>query len=56
MHEEPRYALESNLNKDNFRWETVVEQAEKYDDSLFQAGKYGHQGSKKPEAFATTHQ
>ena len=55
MHKELRYSIEPNLDKDNFKWEDVVSLAEKHDDSLWQAQKYGHQGTKKAEAFATTH-
>ena len=56
MHKELRYAIEPNIDKDNFKWEDVVTLAEKPDDSLWQAHKYGHQESKKPEAFAMIHQ
>ena len=55
MHKELRYAIEPNLDKDNFKWEDVVSLAEKHDDSLWQVQKYGHQGTKKAEAFVTTH-
>ena len=45
----------SDLNKDKFDWEEIVALAERHDDSLFQAGKYGKQGgSKKTESFAIT--
>ena len=56
MHKELRYGIEPNLDKDKFKWEDVVSLAEKHDDSLCPAQKYGHQGTKKVEAFATTHQ
>ena len=39
MHKELRYAIEPNLDKDNFKWEDVVSLAEKHDDSLWQLGK-----------------
>ena len=54
MHKELRYAIEPNLDKDNFEWKDVVSLAERHDHSLWQAQKYGHQGTKKEEAFATT--
>ena len=56
MQKELRYAIEPNIDKDNFKWEDVVTLAEKHDYSLWQAPKYGNQGSKKPEAFAMVHQ
>ena len=47
--------IEPGINKDKFDWEEIVALAERHDDSLFQAGKYGKQGeSKKTETFAIT--
>ena len=56
MHKEVRYTIEPNLGKNNFKWEDVDSLAAKHDDSLWQVQKYGHQGTKKAEAFAVTHQ
>ena len=56
MHQELRYAIQPNINKDNFKWEDVVTLEEKPNDSLWQVHKYGHQGSKKPEAFTIVYQ
>ena len=56
MHKELRYAIEPSIDKDNFKWEDIVSLPEKHHDSLWHAHKYGHQGSKKPEAFAMVHQ
>ena len=55
MHKELRYVIELSLDKDNFKWEDIVSLVEKHDDSLWKAQKYGQQGTKKAEAFATTH-
>ena len=55
MHPELRHAIEPGINEDKFDWEVIVALAERHDDSLFQAGKYGKQGeSKKAETFAIT--
>ena len=55
MHPELRNAIEPGINKDKFDWEEIVALAERHDDSLFQAGKYGKQGnSKKAETFTIT--
>ena len=56
MHKELRYAIDLNIDKENCKREDVVTLAGKHDGSLWQANKYGHQGSKKPEAFAMVHQ
>ena len=56
MYKELRYAIEPNIEKDNFKWEDVVTLAEKHNDSLWQVHKYGHKGSKKTDAFGIAHQ
>src|SRR6266576_4453242 len=52
MHPEHRYALEPHIDKEDFQWTEVVKQAEKNDDALFQAGKYGRQGRESNESNA----
>ena len=53
LHSELRHEIEPGINKDKFDWEEIVALAERHDDFLFQAGKYGKQGgSKKAETFA----
>ena len=55
IHPELRHVIEQGINKDKFDCEEIVVLAERHDDSLFQAGKYGKQGgSKKAETFAIT--
>ena len=56
IHPVLRHAMESGINKDKFDWEEILALAERHDDSLFQAGKYGKHGggSKKIETFAIT--
>ena len=55
MHPELRHAIEPGINKDKFDSEEIVVLAERHDDLLFQAGKYGkYGGSKKAETFAIT--
>ena len=55
MHPELRHAIEPGINIDKFNWEEIEALAERHDDSLFQAGKYGKQGgSKKAETFTIT--
>ena len=41
MHPELRHAIKPGINKDIFDWEEIVALAERHDDFLFQARKYG---------------
>ena len=53
MHPELRQAIESGINKDKFDCKEIIALAERHDDFLFQAVKYGtHGGLKKTETFA----
>ena len=44
MHPELRFQVEPNVNKAKFDWTEVVQLAEKFDDALYQAGRYGNKG------------
>ena len=54
MHPELRLQVEPKIDKKQFDWEAVVSDAERCDDALFQAGKYGR-GGKDTESFAVQH-
>ena len=44
MHPDLRFQVEPAINKQDFEWTDVVQRAEKYDEALFQMGKYKRTG------------
>ena len=56
MHPDLRFQVEPAINKSNFDWTEVVQTAEKYDDALFQMGKYKRLGRDAESSATRPHQ